>query len=54
MRNDINKRIINEKIKINKNYFDFQQIMGRGGFGKVRKIHYFPYIFLLLELLHMN
>ena len=40
MGNDINKRNVNEKIKINKNYFDFQQIIGRGGFGKVWKVSF--------------
>ena len=40
MGNDINKRNVNKKIKINKNYFDFQQIIGRGGFGKVWKVSF--------------
>ena len=30
--------------KINRNYFDFQYIIGKGGFGKVIKINYITYI----------
>ena len=30
--------------KINRNFFDFQYIIGKGGFGKVIKINYITYI----------
>ena len=31
-------------LKINRNFFDFQYIIGKGGFGKVIKINYITYI----------
>jgi hypothetical protein len=31
-------------MKINRNFFDFQYIIGKGGFGKVIKINYITYI----------
>ena len=31
-------------MKISRNFFDFQYIIGKGGFGKVIKINYITYI----------
>ena len=35
---------IYSNMKINRNFFDFQYIIGKGGFGKVIKINYITYI----------
>ena len=36
-------------IKINRNFFDFQYIIGKGGFGKVINILYIIFFILIIK-----
>ena len=44
---DQNEYIENKIEKISRNFFDFQYVIGKGGFGKVNKIYNIIYIYLI-------